>query len=217
MKNLKPGRAVISIIFFIVTSISLFLYFTSATKISSQYVKINSLADTVRYVNGLNQYYSELLKFNIKSSDFSFKNELIKAHDITADTNKATLININSLFGKSKYSLVLRYTQIGCDECSGLTVKKLEALRKAHPDLPIYAFVDFTNYDSYLQWRKVGEIDFPVFYVKKGGIPFDQNCNDYSYLFLVNKAGIASNFFIPNSGIPDILAYYFDHVYKRFN
>jgi|GEM_PF-6048241 len=217
MKNLKVKITILYIITLLVAIISIFGYFNAAKKSRTQGEKINSLADTIRYVNGLNQYYLELLKFDITSSNFSFKNKLIKAYDITADTNKSTAVNINSLFEKNKYTLILRYTQIGCDECSSLTVKKIEELRKMHPDLPVYAFVDFTNYDSYLQWRKVGEIDFPVFYVKKGAIDFDKDCTDYSYVFLVNKDGIASDFFIPNSGIPNILEYYFNNIYKKEN
>ena len=95
-----------------------------------------------------------------------------------------------------------------------MTIKKLNELRSLHPDLAIYAFVDFTNYDAYLQWRKFGNINFPVYYLKSGGIAFDKDCKDYSYLFMVDNNSRASNFFIPNSGMPAALDLYFQHIYK---
>jgi hypothetical protein len=95
-----------------------------------------------------------------------------------------------------------------------MTINKLNELQSLHPDLPIYALVDFTNYDSYLQWRKVGKINFPVYYLKKGGIAFDKDCKEYSYLFMVDNNSITSNCFIPNSGMPTVLDYYFEYIYK---
>jgi len=197
-------------------SVLVYLNFKGIKKEKELNKTIRNLSDTVKYFDGLSRYYWGLLKFNSKYSGYSFnKAGDVKSYNITEDTSKSSPINFSSIFKGNKYSLVLRYTEIGCDECSSLTVKKLIKLKQQHPDLPIYAFVDFTNYDSYLQWRKVGEIDFPVFYVKKGAFAFDKDCSQYSYIFTVGGDGTASNFFIPNSGITSPLEDYFDHISEK--
>jgi hypothetical protein len=172
------------------------------------------LTDSILVLNDANRYYSDLLKFKIKSSDHPLEKDDVKLYDITQDTSKSTPLSLSSLIRKNKFNLILRYTEIGCNECSSMTIKKLNQLQQLHPDLPIYALVDFTNYDSYLQWRKVGKINFPVYYLKKGGIAFDKDCEEYSYLFMVDNNSSTSKFFIPNSGMPAVLDYYFDNLYK---
>jgi hypothetical protein len=215
MKNINVEKIILYLAIVPLTIISFIFYINYSRKVKIKNERINLLTDSISYINGVNGYYSGLLKIKMKLSNITLDDNSIKVYDITADTNKSNPVKISSILGKNNHSLILRYTQIGCNECSSLTVKKLKTLRKLHPDLAIYAFVDFTNYDSYLQWRKVGEIDFPVFYVKKQNFPFDKDCNEYSYVFLVNKDGVASDFFVPNSGHPDMLDYFFDNIYKK--
>jgi len=214
MKGQKIERLLLylSVVLLLITS---FLIFNSTKKISIKNERISYLKDSISYINGVNEYYHHLLKTKMKLSNLTLNDKLIKVYDITIDTNKSAFIRIGSIIGKNRHSLILRYTEIGCGECSSLTVKKLKALRNKHPDLPVYAFVDFTEYDSYLQWRKVGEIDFPVFLVKKDDLPFDKDFQNYSYVFLVNNDGVATDFFVPNSGYPDLVDYFFENIYKK--
>ncbi|WP_143305758.1 hypothetical protein [Chitinophaga vietnamensis] len=195
------------------------VFFLSQTLINTKKFEAEKKAnailnDSIRYVNGANRYYSDLLEFKIKYSNSLINKVGIKAYDISADTAKLLQTNIHSLIVRSKCSLFLRYTEIGCNECSNLTIEKLKVLNHAHPELPIYILVDFTNYDAYLQWRKVADVNFPVFFVKKGEIAFDEGCNNYSYLFLADNRETAYNFFIPNSRMPDLLDYYLKNAYK---
>jgi hypothetical protein len=214
MKSPKVERFVLYLIIVFLIIVS-FFNFNSQKRIRSENKGLIYLKDSIRYINGVNEYYAGLLLTKMKLSNLTLNDKQIKVYDITADTIKSRPIKISSLLGKNKHTLILRYTQIGCDECSSLTVKKLKALRKKHPDLPVYAFVDFSDYDSYLQWRKVGEINFPVFFIKKENLPFDKDCKNYSYLFLVNKDGVVSDFFVPNSGYPQMVDYYFENIYKK--
>ncbi|MDF2476873.1 MAG: hypothetical protein K0S24_2356 [Sphingobacterium sp.] len=190
------------------------LYYRGQKKLQAKINDFKALTDSILVLNDANRYYSDLLKFEIKSSDYPFEKDDIKLFNITQDTSKSTSQSLNSLIKGNKFSLILRYTEIGCNECSSITIKKLNQLKSLRPDLSIYALVDFSNYDSYLQWRKVGKINFPVYYLKKGGIAFDKDCRDYSYLFMIDDKSSASKFFIPNSGMPMVLDYYFDNLYN---
>ncbi|TWF33938.1 hypothetical protein FHW36_111129 [Chitinophaga polysaccharea] len=187
----------------------------TAKKLDTQRRQNVSLNDSIRYVNGANRYYLDLMEFKMKYSNSLVNKDEIKAYDISRDTAKSIPINIHSLITRSRQSLFLRYTEIGCNECSSLTIKKLKQLSQDHPELPIYVLTDFTNYDAYLQWRKLAEVNFPVFYVKKGEITFDEGCNEYSYLFLTDNREIAYDFFIPNSQMSGLLDYYLNNIYKQ--
>jgi len=214
MKKIKI-ETIFILITFPIAIIFILLYLRDIKNLQSQKDKVMVMADSVRYLSDANRYYSDLVKFGNKSSEYSLENKDMKVYDISQDTTKSIPVAFNTIIKQNRYSLILRYTEIGCNECSDLTIKKLNKLHQLRPDLPIYALVDFTNYDSYLQWRKIGVIDFPVFFLKKGGIVFDNDCKEFSYLFMVDNRCVASSFFIPNSGMPFVLDDYFESIHKK--
>jgi hypothetical protein len=213
MKNVTFEKTIL-FLFTLTAVIFIALYCREQKKLQAKINDFKVLTDSILVLNDANQYYSDLLKFEIKSSNHQFEKDDIELYNITQDTTKSTPQSLNSLIKGNKFSLILRYTEIGCNECSSITIKKLNQFKSLHPHLPIYVLVDFSNYDSYLQWRKVGKINFPVYYLKKGGIAFDKDCREYSYLFMINDKSSASKFFIPNSGMPQVLDYYFDNFYN---
>jgi gamma-glutamyltranspeptidase len=73
----------------------------------------------------------------------------------------------------------------------------------------VFVLVDFTDYESYIKWRKISEITEKVLWLKKGTLPFHIEREKTSYLFVADQEGNASSFFIPNSKYNDYLRMYF--------
>lgn len=125
------------------------------------------------------------------------------------DGQAETAGRIGDLFeGKNK--LFVRYTEIGCNSCSDSTIKAINQTKSLKDRFQVVYLVDFSNSDAYLKWRKVTGITDPVYWVKRGALPFAMEQSNESYVFTVSAHSKVGNFFIPSSRLP-----YFIHNYLQ--
>jgi hypothetical protein len=128
------------------------------------------------------------------------------------DTNRLTPIKMSSLALTKRKNLVIRFTEIGCNACADSTFRYLNRHRLLIENYNILVVVDFSNYDSYLKWRKVSEIPYPVVWLKKGDIPLKIEKNDKSFIFIINDCLKVEKIFIPNSLMPEYIDEYFSAI-----
>lgn len=120
--------------------------------------------------------------------------------------------SLGAVLGTAKRKLIVRYTEIGCNSCADSTMKAISRHAELRKHFDIVFLVDFSNYDAYLKWKKIAEIEDPIYWVKKGQLPFSLEKLNDSYLFTLDRTLKASNFFVPNSRLPYYINVFLEHV-----
>src|SRR6185436_4842424 len=157
--------------------------------------RIKDSMDLIQYVN----YYLDT-QFDICFSENNRKYDIKHVKLYTLKDGKPKFERIfGSIFTEKRKRLIVRYTEIGCNSCSDSTIRAISNNKNLRDAYDIIFFVDFSNYDAYLKWRKVTEIRDPIFWVEKGSLPFSLEKLNDSYLYTIDEYFNPDNFFIPNS------------------
>lgn len=180
--------------------------FNSTKKTESN---ISAFTDSINYLKYQKTYLTDLLNVATIENGHTYKFDSTKVFDLR-DREKQFFKLFCAMCKTKKEHLVVRYTEIGCDACSDSTFRYMKKYAKLDSMFDIIVLVDFTNYDSYLKWRKISEISCPIFWVKKGDLPFAIEEENASYIFTVNSALQVSNFFLPNSRFSNYIKNYFE-------
>ena len=206
MKNIALS---ISVILLVITSYNLYRSRDIIVQDSNNYIK---LKDSIAYIETQNTYLQNNL----------YSNFLNRNHDIP-DTVNMFEISLDSLYapqnllkwlnsGKSD-KMIIRYTELGCSACADSVFKILSKNEKILKSYETIVLVDFVNYQDYLTWRKISNVDLPVYWVKNGHIPtsFEKEKKSYIFTWDLRKKCIKT-ILSPNSRQPDILRFYFKSI-----
>lgn len=182
-----------------------FLHKTSYKR-NSAAINNNSLVDSVSFLNFKAAYLTQLIYMGNweNNRSHSFRTMLVYEQH---NENKRFPTPLTYLFKKK--TMIIRYTEIGCNSCTDSTFKILKKYTKLNTQYNILVLVDFSNYDAYLKWTKVSEINYPVYWLKKGSLPFKIESENSSYIFTVNALPEVNNFFVPNSRFSEYIENYF--------
>jgi hypothetical protein len=175
---------------------------------------VSHLRDSINTLNSKSEYMTRLIdvEFTENSQVYSF--DSIKAYRLI-DGKQQFFKPLNNIFREGRKKIVLRYTEIGCNPCADSTIRFLNQHKKILANYDVLVLVDFSNYDAYLKWRKISEVDFPVLWVQKGELPFEIEQHNSSYLFTVNSSLTVNNFFIPNSMISAFIHAYLNSIESK--
>jgi hypothetical protein len=144
-----------------------------------------------------NLYLSDLLMVGLKNN-YQVIPKTVNAYEMK-DRGKSSPINLLSILKTGKKKLILRYTEIGCNACADSSFRLIRGMKNLKDKYETLVLVDFTDYNYYLKWKKIGDISEKILWVKKGDLPFLLEDRNLSYLFVVNSDLVASSFFVPNS------------------
>lgn len=167
--------------------------------------------DSLSLLQAHDVYKSELLSIGMCENNKKRNFDSVTVY-ILRDGKPHQAVKFSSLLLKDKNTLVVRYTEIGCNACSDLTFKTMERSQELRNKYNIIVLVDFSNYDAYLKWKKISEITYPIFWIQKGKLPFETEHQDYSYLFTINKASYTNDFFKPHSIFTEYVENYINHL-----
>jgi hypothetical protein len=145
---------------------------------------------------------------NNREYDFS----IIKYFEIN-DNGHSNAKPLLSFIKNDKKTLIIRYTEIGCNSCTDSTFAILENNKsELAKKYNINILVDFSNIDAYLKWKKVSEINYPIFWLEKGQLPFEVEKGNNSYFFVLNSSNTVNDFFIPDSKFSSFIKTYFTNL-----
>jgi len=117
-------------------------------------------------------------------------------------------MKLRSILSSVRKTLIIRYTEIGCNACADSTFKLIRKNRNLIDEYDVIILVDFSEYKYYVKWKKISEIDNRILWVKRGSFPFLIENEKVSYLFTIDSGLKPSSFFIPNSNfVPYIRDY----------
>lgn len=205
MKKYIEWFTFIGIITFFV--IIIFQYRNKINQIDSLQTNNISLIDSVNKFTAEKYYLSQLIWLNSNDEINKIPKE-INVYEM-ADIARKNPIGLRSFLSGNKEKLIVRYTEIGCNSCTDSTFKLIRKNDSLLNKYDVFVLVDFTDYESYIKWRKISEIKEKVLWLKKGTFPFHIEREKTSYLFVADQEGNASSFFIPNSKHSDYLRMYF--------
>lgn len=168
----------------------------------------NSLVDSVSFLNFKEAYLTQLFYMGNWENNRSHSFDSILVYE-QHDEEKRSPLPLTYLFNNKKRNMIIRYTEIGCNSCADSTFKVIKKYTKFNTLYNIVVLVDFSNYDAYLKWAKVSEINYPVYWLKKGSLPFKIESENSSYIFTVNVLPEVDNFFVPNSRFSEYIENYF--------
>ncbi|MBN1186435.1 MAG: hypothetical protein JXB49_29435 [Bacteroidales bacterium] len=188
-------------------AIIVFQYRKKITQIESLQNNNISLIDSVNKFTAEKYYFSQLIWLNL-NVEMKYIPNNVNVYEM-ADKTKKNPIGLRSFLSGNKKKLIVRYTEIGCNACTDSTFKFIRKNDSLLNKYDVFVLVDFTDYESYIKWRKISEITDKVLWLKKGTLPFHIEKENTSYLFVADREGNASSFFIPNSKHSDYLRMYF--------
>lgn len=200
----KIDLSFVLLVFFL----SIVIYFFIQNRNTSEKLqkKADSLSHNVVELNEENRYLSALISVCFEKFDASILDTIMLSK--FEDSKKIEAGNLSAISSKVKNTLIVRYTEIGCNSCADSVISTLNADTTIQNNYNIAFLVDFSNFDSYNKWRKISDIKYPVYWLRKGGLPFKPEKIDQSYLFTIAKEGYANNFFIPSSQFPKTIKQY---------
>ncbi|WP_341841585.1 hypothetical protein [Chitinophaga caseinilytica] len=175
---------------------------------------LQSSVDSIANLNTIVKYLEGNIAFANKYTGFRLEDTSFAACKVMNENDAAVYTNLAAAMRTGGSTLILRYTEIGCGMCSDMTVEKMKAFKKEHPETRILALVDFSNVESYLVWRKGAKVDFDVYFYEKGRLSIDADSPTYSYLFYVDGNLRIRRIFIPNSGYPELIDDFLTGQYK---
>jgi hypothetical protein len=155
-------------------------------------------------------YMSQLVWLNMSEKNMLLPEKLYVYE--MEDVEKQTPIDINSIIASGKKKLIIRYTEIGCNSCTDSTFKFIRKNKSLLNMYEILVLVDFTNYEYFLKWKKISEMNEKVLWLKKGSLSFALEKENISYIFLVGNDKKVSSIFIPNSNFPSYLKNYLNNL-----
>ncbi len=173
---------------------------------NNQYVI--SLLDSVGLFHFQKIYLTQLIDIGFIENGRKYTFNNVQVYELN-DEKKQTPRPLVDLLKMARQNIVIRYTEIGCNACADSTFEYIKKYRKIDSLYRIIILVDFSNYDAYLKWRKISEVEYPVLWIKKGDMPFSIESGSSSYIFTVNHLLEVNNFFVPNSKFTNFIDRYF--------
>jgi len=165
---------------------------------------IDILTDSLGKVNFERFYLNQLISLNSCNTILS---ENLYAYEL-ADEERQNPICLKTIVTSGKNKIIVRYTHIGCNACTDSTFNLIRRNKRLLDKFEVIVLVDFTDFQTYLKWRKLSEMTEKVLWLKKGELPFQIEKENASYIFTVDHSGIASSLFIPKKMFPKYLKNY---------
>ena len=197
------------------------LYYNTLSKMNKkeQIIKTNEtlfkkVKDSIDMIQYANYYLSSQFDISFTENNLKYDLKNIKLYGLKNDKPQFERF-FGSLLAEKKKRLIIRYTEIGCNSCSDSTIRAIGNNKRLREVFDIIFFVDFSNYDAYLKWRKITEITDPVFWVEKGSLPFTLEKLNDSYIYTIDEYSKPGNFFVPNSRLPYFINTYLSHISKK--
>jgi len=197
------------------------LYYKTLSKLNKkeQIIKTNEtlfkkVKDSIDMIQYANYYLNSQFDISFTENNLKYDLKNIKLYGLKNDKPQFERF-FGSILTEKKKKLIIRYTEIGCNSCSDSTIRAIGNNKELREVFDIMFFVDFSNYDAYLKWRKITEITDPVFWVEKGSLPFTLEKLNDSYIYTIDEYSKPDNFFVPNSRLPYFINTYFSHISKK--
>jgi hypothetical protein len=197
------------------------LYYKTLSKLNKkeQIIKTNEtlfkkIKDSIDMIQYANYYLSSQFDISFTENNLKYDLKNIKLYRLKNDKPQFDRV-FGSILTEKKKKLIIRYTEIGCNSCSDSTIRAIGNNKRLPEVFDIIFFVDFSNYDAYLKWRKIAEITHPVFWVEKGSLPFTLEKLNDSYIYTIDEYSKPDNFFVPNSRLPYFINTYLSHISKK--
>ena len=197
------------------------LYYKTLSKLNKkeQIIKTNEtlfkkVKDSIDMIQYANYYLNSQFDISFTENNLKYDLENIKLYGLKNDKPQFERV-FGSILTEKKKKLIIRYTEIGCNSCSDSTIRAIGNNKRLREVFDIIFFVDFSNYDAYLKWRKIAEITDPVFWVEKGSLPFTLEKLNDSYIYTIDEYSKPDNFFVPNSRLPYFINTYLSHISKK--
>ena len=197
------------------------LYYKTLSKLNKkeQIIKTNEtlfkkVKDSIDMIQFANYYLSSQFDISFNENNLKYDIKSIKLYSLKTDKPQFERV-LGSILTEKKKKLIIRYTEIGCNSCSDSTIRAIGNNKRLREVFDIMFFVDFSNYDAYLKWRKIAEITDPVFWVEKGSLPFTLEKLNDSYIYTIDEYSNPDNFFVPNSRLPYFINTYLSHISKK--
>lgn len=205
-----------------VSSILLLLFFViflSFYQTSSKYQEklkagYTSIKGMLMSREGKEEYLSQLLDLGFKENNRQIHLDTITVYQL-AEKEKENPRKLKTIFAGGRQKLVIRYTEIGCNSCTDSIFHILDQYPGIRKKYDVLILIDFSNYDSYLKWRKISAPKDSVLWLSKGALPFSIEDGNKSYMFTTNSFMELSDFFIPNSIFPAMIHNYLHNIQSK--
>lgn len=206
----KFTKRIPEVFLFLFSFVIVFAFVVSNKKQKNADKEVINLTDSIKKANFEKQYMVNLIDLGMKENNKIFSLTNINIYEIKDDKYLYPK-TITPLLDGAKKTLVIRYTEFGCNSCADVVFNLIKKF-KIDEQYSILILTDFTKYEYYLKWKKIAEINYPVYRVKKGELPFEINKLNASYLFTINEFMIMNDFFIPNSSFPSFTKQYISSI-----
>ena len=210
----KQSEKIISILILLFLVIFLSFYQASnkyQAKLKAGYASIKSMMASRE---GKEEYLSQLIDLGFHENTRRHNLDTIKVFQLEEKQKTAPRL-LQTVLSTGKPKLVIRYTEIGCNSCTDSIFNILEQYPSVRKKYGVLILIDFSNYDSYLKWRKISAPSDTVLWLRKGDLPFAIEEGNKSYMFTVNSFMELNDFFIPNSIFPNVIHSYLNNIQSK--
>ncbi len=207
------SRKLNNILFVFFLSVVVLFYGFILNKLKETNIQVEVLQKESEGLKFTNMYLSQLAEISYTGVDPILKDTIMISKLV--DGKIQDKFKISSVLSKDTCNLIVRYTEIGCNACADSVIATLKKKSTIMKKYKVIFLVDFSNFDSYIKWKKISEINYPIYWAAKGSLPFKLEQNNLSYLFTVDKLKKVSNYFLPNSKFPSIIDIYIDAICKN--
>jgi hypothetical protein len=169
-----------------------------------------SVSDRLGRLNFEKDYLSRLITFSLDANNKPIPDDIL-VYEID-DVERKFPKKLTSIIKNGKKKLIIRYTEIGCNACTDSTFQQIRKTERLKDKFETIVLVDFTEYEYYLKWRKIADVQEKVLWLEKGRLPFEVEQENTSYMFIVGGDLKSTGMFVPNSLLTGYLKSYLQNI-----
>ena len=203
----KPSRILLIFLSISVLALS-FLYADARKKQHANAGENKLLLDSIGKASFDNYYLTEMSETMLREHDVPLGDHPLTVYQV--GKQKGDSLDLLSELRSHDNTIVFRLTELGCHACADSSLSILKTYTQMPEKYNVLVLVDFKNYEDYIKWKKISEINYKVLWLDSGRLPFKIEKSSTSYFFTIDRSLKANNFFAPNSRYTHYIRSYYN-------
>jgi hypothetical protein len=195
-----------TLVILLFVTIYLVVSLKKTVKEKEEYIKSNSDS----------QFYMNVNYKILEDQTIQYNNEAtVISENIILEDEKGKKIPLKGIY-KNKTILVLRYSELNCQECVNKQVKALKDFAKEVGEDNILLIASYRERRNLYLFKRMNQIHFNVYNIKEDGLGMNLEKLSIPYFFVLDHNNIASLVFIPTKEFESLLKSYLSVIKNRY-
>jgi len=165
------------------------------------------------FLNNSNNNFIDIYKNQLKFI-YSSNGEIINGNIKVYNKEKKSFL-LREILGNSP-KLVFRYSELNCDVCVDLEVKKIKKMAKVIGENNVLMLANYRDLNSLLIFKKIHNLSIPVYNLENQTLGLSVDKINTPYLFVSDSSLATKSMFIPNKKYPNISDIYYEVIKKKY-